>query len=76
MTGEKVLDLTNPQIAADWNFVQNRTSLEWCQAIGDTARAQGYSVIKVQSYRGNGINYVIFDNFDKILTPRMVVPVE
>ena len=76
LTGEKVLDLTNPQIASDWNFIQNHTSLEGCQAIGEVARAQGYSVIKVQSYRGGGINYVIFDNFDEILTPRIVVPVE
>lgn len=40
------------------------------------AREQGYSVIKFQSYRGDGIHYVIFNNFDEILAPRIVVPVE
>ena len=76
LTGQSVLDLTNPQVAADWNYVQNLTSTNACQSIGEVARSQGYNVIKFQSYRGEGINYVLFNNFNQILTPKIVVPVE
>lgn len=40
------------------------------------AQEQGYNVIKFESYRGDGIIYVICKNFDEILSPRIVVPVE
>lgn len=73
--GNKVLDLTNVQVAEKWGYVQNLTSTKACQNIGTLAREQGYSVIKFQSYRGDGINYVIYNNFDNILSPRNVKPV-
>lgn len=45
------------------------------QNIAEKALNNGYSVIKVQSYRDSGINYVIYDNFDEILEPQMVTPI-
>lgn len=50
-------------------------SLLECQNIAEKALDEGYSVIKVQSYRDSGINYVIYDNFDEILQPQMVTPI-
>lgn len=75
VSGQKVLDLTNPQIALEWGYVQNLSSTRACQNIGEIARAKGYNVIKFQSYRGEGINYVIYNNFEEILFPRNVTPV-
>lgn len=46
------------------------------QKIADKALNEGYSVIKVQSYRCDGINYMIYDNFEEILSPQMVTPVK
>ena len=76
LTGQKVLDLTNPQVASNWDFVQNLTSTNSCQDIGAAAKLQGYNVIKFQSFRSDGINYVIYNNFDDIVVPRIVSPVE
>jgi hypothetical protein len=76
LSGQKVLDLTNPDVAAKWNYVQNGTSTKECQSIGEIAQSQGYSVIKCQSYRGSGINYVIYNDFENILSAKMVTPVE
>ncbi len=76
LNGQKVLDLTNPDVAPKWGFVQNLTSTKACQKIGDLAKTQGYSTIKFQSYRGDGVNYVLYNNFEDILTPTIVTPVE
>jgi len=76
LSGQNVLDLTDSAIALKWGYVQNLTSTEACQEIGILARNQGYNVIKFQSYRGDGINYVIYNNFEDILIPRIVTPVE
>lgn len=63
-------------MASEWNYVQNLTSTDACQDIGAAAKLQGYNVIKFQSYRGDGINYVIYNNFEDIVVPRIVTPVE
>ncbi len=76
LSGQKVLDLTNPQIASEWGYVQNLTSTKACQNIGEIARTKGYNVIKFQSYRGDGINYVIYNDFENILLPRNVTPID
>lgn len=76
LSGQKVLDLTNPQIASEWGYVQNLTSTRACQNIGEIARTEGYNVIKFQSYRGGGINYVIYNDFENILLPRNVMPID
>ncbi len=76
LSGQKVLDLTDATIASNWDYVQNLTSTEACQEIGALARNQGYNIIKFQSYRGNGINYVIYNNFEDILVPRIVTPID
>ncbi len=61
LSGQKVLDLTDAKVASNWKYVQNITSTKACQEIGALARSQGYNAIKFQSYRGNGINYVIYN---------------
>lgn len=76
LSGQKILDLTDPSIASKWDYVQNCTSTEACQEIGAAARTQGYNVIKFQSYRGNGVSFVVFFNFDDILVPRIVTPID
>lgn len=76
LSGQKILDLTDPSIASKWDYVQNCTSTEACQEIGAAARTQGYNVIKFQSYRGNGVSFVVFSNFDDILVPRIVTPID
>ncbi|QNU65409.1 hypothetical protein EHE19_010710 [Ruminiclostridium herbifermentans] len=76
LSGQKVLDLTKPDVAAKWNFIPDVTSTRDCQKIGELAEKQGYTVIKFKSYRGSGINYVIFDDFKKILSAKMVTPID
>ena len=75
LEGQKILDLTNPNVAQSWGFVQGESSLLECQNIAEIALDEGYTVIKVQSYRDSGINYVIYDNFDEILQPQIVTPI-
>ena len=76
LNGQKVLDLTNPQIASEWGYVQNLTSTKACQNIGEISRTKEYNAIKFQSYRGDGINYVIYNNYENILSPRNVMPID
>jgi len=76
LTGQNVLDLTSSDIAAKWRYSQGNSSLLECQKIAEQALDKGYNVIKVQSYRSDGINYIIYDNFDEILSPQMVTPVK
>lgn len=75
LEGQKVLDLTNPSIALDWGYVQDESTLLECQRIAEKALDEGYNVIKVQSYRCEGLNDVIYDKFDEILSPQMVTTV-
>ena len=76
LSEQKMLDLTDPKVAAEWGFSSKQTSTADCQKIGEVARSQGYDVIKFQAYRGEGTNYAIFDNFNDILSPMMVTPIE
>jgi len=76
MNGQKVLDLTNSKIAAAWDFTPRLTSTNACQDIAEVAKAQGYNVIKFESYRGGGANYVVFNNFEEVLIPRIVTPID
>lgn len=75
LNGQKVLDLTDSSIARKWNYSPGKSSILECHNIAEKALDEGYNVIKVQSYRDNGINYVIYDNFDEILQPQMVIPI-
>lgn len=75
LAGQRVLDLTNPQTASEWEYIDKLTSTSACQKIGEAAKVKGYDVIMFNSYRGEGINYVIFDNFD-ILSPRIITPID
>ncbi|WP_442855818.1 RES domain-containing protein [Butyrivibrio sp. XBB1001] len=62
-------------MAEQWNYKSGLTSTEKCQEIGKLAREQHYDAIIFKSYRGPGKNYVIFDNFDEIVSPRIVTPI-
>lgn len=76
LEGQKVLDLTDSLVANKWGYVQGESSLLECHNIADKVLDEGFTVIKVQSYRCDGINYVIYDNFDEILSPQMVIPIQ
>ncbi|HEX3045810.1 MAG TPA: RHS repeat-associated core domain-containing protein [Bacillota bacterium] len=75
LSNQKVLDFTNSSIAGEWGFSAKSTVQE-CQLIGSKAQALGYDVIAFPSFRGSGINFVIYDNFDDILQPQMISPVQ
>ena len=75
LSGEAVLDLTNPIIAKEWGFAPRLSTIPECQMIAEKAVDEGYTVIKVLSYRDDGINYILYDNFSKILKPQIVIPV-
>lgn len=69
----KVLDLTKTRIAKSWGYVGG-DDYTAAQAIAEKAQQAGYNAIRYPSARGQGANLAIFDNFDKILTPQMIVP--
>lgn len=73
--GERILNLSDPIIAARWGFEAGVTSTAACQRIASQALSQGYNVIVFSSYRGAGLNYVIYSNFDKILVPLNIAPI-
>ncbi|WP_080436265.1 hemagglutinin repeat-containing protein [Burkholderia ubonensis] len=71
----KVLDLTNPSVAATWKYSGGAISSA-TQQIGADAAAQGYNVIKYFSERAaGGTNLAILGDFNQILKPVMVTPV-
>lgn len=67
---------SDTNVSADWGYAQNQSSVTGCQNIASRALEEGYSVIKVQSYRCDGINYIIYDNFEEILSSQMATPVK
>jgi len=69
----KVLDLTDPALVKIWGSPAGE-HYEITKAIAFRARAAGYDAIRFPSLRGPGNNFAIFDNFDRILKPQMVVP--
>ena len=75
LKNQRVLDLTNPNVAREWNFSIRSSGIFECQEIAKKALNEGYNVIKVHSYRGEGVNCIIFDNFDEILNPMFVIPI-
>ena len=69
----KILDLTDPKVALDWelsqaeNFEQlqiaiSNTGMKYkqFQEIAISAQKHGYNSIRFKSYRGSGNNLVIF----------------
>lgn len=45
------------------------------RAIAVGAQRLGYNAVRYPSERGMGANFAIFNNFEKLLEPQMVVPV-
>lgn len=72
----KVLDLTDPKVASKWGYDGGPISSKTKQ-IGIDARDQGYNVIRFNSERDpGGVNLAVLDNFNEILTPQMITPVD
>lgn len=72
----KILDLTDAQVAADWNYKGGVIS-STTQSIGIHAQEQGFNVIRFYSERANGgINNAILDDFNEILKPIIITPVK
>lgn len=73
----KVLDLTDPSIAKAWGYTGGEIT-DATKAIGTMAKEQGYNVIRFTSERSvaGGINNAIIADWDKVLTPQMIVPVK
>jgi hypothetical protein len=74
LANQRVLNLANPEVAKEWGFVRNVSSVEICQQIALKAQGLGFNVIAFPSYRGPGVNLAVFNNFNQILSPQMVVP--
>lgn len=70
-----MLDLTDPTTAAAWGYSGGPISSA-TQTIGADAQAAGYNAIKYPSLRGAGANYAILDDFNDIVTPMGVAPVD
>lgn len=71
----KVLDLTDPAVAAAWGYKGGPISSA-TQAMGAKAKAQGFNAIRFKSLRGPGNNLSILDDFNDILKPQMVSPAQ
>ena len=69
----KILDLTKPRIAQKWGYVGGDISSA-TNKIGLRARESGFNVIRYPSERGQGSNLAIFNDFENLLQPQMVVP--
>ena len=69
----KVLDLSDPKIAAKYGYKGGPISSQ-TQMIGARALDEGYNVIKFNSLRGKGVNYAVLDDFNELLTPKMITP--
>lgn len=72
----KVLDLTDPKIAALYGYkggpISNAT-----KAIGEAAIKDGYNVIRYGSERNpGGINNAVISDFNDILKPQIVTPIK
>lgn len=77
LSGQNVLDLTNPTVAEQWGFVPDDSICDtsFCQELARQAQDEGYNVIMAPSYRGSGTNYIIYSNFEDILSPTSIVPI-
>jgi len=72
----RVLDLTNPNVAAKYGYTGGPITSQ-TQAIGGAARRDGFNVIRFYSERDIGkINNAVLEDFNEILKPQIVTPVE
>jgi hypothetical protein len=69
----KVLDLTDEAMAKAWGYSGGPISSS-TQAIGARAQSLGYNVVKYQSLRVPGANYVVLGDWERLLQPQMVTP--
>jgi hypothetical protein len=71
-----VLDLGNPDAAARYGYTAPDLPDAATQQIGDRAMADGYNAIRFPSLRGDGSNYAVLTDFNTVLSPQMITPVE
>ncbi|MBA5607396.1 DUF4150 domain-containing protein [Duganella sp. FT3S] len=72
----KVLDLTNPKIAAKYGYKGGPISSD-TQAIGVKARAEGFNVIRFNSERAmGGVNNAVLESYNEILKPQIVTQIK
>jgi RHS repeat-associated protein len=72
----KVLDLTDPKVAKKWGYNGGPIS-SGTQSIGERAQGSGFNVVRFYSERHEeGVNNAILDDFNVILKPVMVTPVD
>jgi Hemagglutinin repeat/RES domain len=76
LSDKNVLDLSNPGVAKEWNYISNPDSdYTFEQSLARQAQDQGYNAILYPSLRAEGNNLVVFDSGIDALTPRGVSPV-
>ena len=75
LSAARVLDLTDPAIAASWGY-KGGSNYATPQAIARDARAAGFAVIKFNSERGVGANYAVLRDFGRVLQPQNVSAVK
>ena len=59
-----VLDLTSPEVAKAWGFVDEVSETVSHQAIGQRAASEGYNAIRFRSFRGDAVNHALFRSFN------------
>ncbi|WP_394829071.1 RHS repeat-associated core domain-containing protein [Pendulispora albinea] len=70
----RILDLTDPHVAKEWGYHGGEISSE-TRALGPRAKEAGYNTIRYPSERASGgTNLAILDDYNQILTPRMISP--
>jgi len=71
----RVLDLTKPDVAKAYGYVGGPITSA-TQSIGPAAIKDGFNVIRFYSERNpGGVNNAIINNYNEILTPEIVTPV-
>ena len=69
----RVLDLTLSPLAESLGYSKN-VSYETAKPIAQSAIKAGFNAIRYPSAQGLGANIAVFNNFEKLLTPKMIVP--
>ena len=70
----RVLDLTKQPLAKILGYSKG-APYEIAQPLAQRAQQSGFNVIRYPSARALGANIAVLNNFDRILTPQMIVPV-
>jgi hypothetical protein len=72
----RILDLGDAAVADRYGYLAPDVADDATRSIGSQAVADGYNTIRFPSLRGEGSNYAVLDDFDTVLSPQMITPVE